>query len=233
MADKKTLRDTIIKRYYTSFAPKAYDAEKGEMPDLVANDQNPAILFISCIDSRVAPSMIFKMRPGEFFNHRHIAGLVPEWDPAWANGAEAPSIAATVDFAVNGKNVDTIIIKGHTLCGGVKAYVEGSASPLVKKWMDNVKPAIDKLDRTQQTEQLLREAERECVKYSYKNLIEYPAVKAAMAAGTLTVEGWIHDIENGQLFRFDPQTDDFVRIEPDGSDGARIVQNAPKHNCSH
>ncbi len=234
MPEKKHIRDRLIKQFYTKFNPEAYDKENGKMPDLVANDQHPDVLFITCIDSRVAPGVIFKMNPGECLNHRHIAGLVPPYDPVWEkSGAQVPAVAATIDFAVRDKKINTLIIKGHTMCGGVKAYVEGSASPLVKAWMENAKPMLSKLDRNQSSEELLRQAERECIKYSFRNLLTYPAVKQAMAEGRLNVKAWIHDIEHGKLLRFDPAKDDFVELKADGSDTPAHIQNAPDHKCSH
>lgn len=234
MPEKRKLRDRLIRRFYTKFNPEAYDEDTGQMPDLVANDQHPEFLFISCIDSRVAPGMIFKMKPGESFNHRHIAGLVPPWNPDWEKpGADVPAVAASIEFAVRDKKVSNVIIKGHTLCGGVKAYVEGSASPLVKAWMEHAKPVLGKLDRTLQADELLRQAEQETIKYSFRNLLTYPAVREAMANGTLNVEAWIHDIENGTLLRFDPTQDVFIEMQEDGSDVPEHVKNAPGHNCSH
>src|SRR5690606_20080304 len=129
----------------------------------------------------------------ESLNHRYIAGLVPPYDPAWEKpGAQVPAVAASIDFAVRDKKVSNLIIKGHTMCGGIKAYVEGSASPLVKAWMEHARPMLKKLDRTQQAEALLRQAERECIKYSFHNLMTYPAVREALAAGRLNIEAWIH-----------------------------------------
>ena len=234
MPQKKKIRDRLIKRFYTKFNPEAYDEAGGNMPDLVANDQHPEVLFISCIDSRVAPGMIFKMNPGEALNHRHIAGLVPPYDPAWEKpGADAPGIAASIDFAVQDKKVGNISIKGHTMCGGIKAYSEGSASPLVKAWMSNAGPALNKIDRTQEAEELLRQAERECIKYSFRNLMTYPSIKQAMTEGRLAIEAWIHDIENGLLLRFDPQKDDFIILQEDGSDITGHIKDTPAHKCSH
>ncbi len=233
MPERKKLRDRIIARYYKLFIPKAYDEEKGEMPDLVANDQHPEILFVSCIDSRTAPNVIFKMNPGEALSHRHVAGLIPPYNPDWENGANPPAVAAAIDFAVSDKKVSNIIIMGHTLCGGIKAYIEGSASPLVKAWMENVSPILDKIDSSLPREELLRQAEKECIKYSFHNLMTYPAVRKAMTNGTLNIEAWIDDIENGVLLRFDPKLDDFVEMQADGTDVPEHITNVPEHKCSH
>jgi carbonic anhydrase len=233
--EKKKLRDRLIKRFYTKFNPEAYDGQTGTMPGLVANDQHPEVLFITCIDSRVAPSMIFRMKPGESLNHRHISALVPPYETDWEKpGANLPAVAASIDFAVRDKKVLSVIIKGHTQCGGVKAYVEGSASPLVKAWMEHAKPVLNKLDRTLPPDALLRQAERECVKYSLHNLLTYPSVKDAIAKGDLLVEGWLHDIEKGVLLRLDPQTGDFVEIREDGSDVQKGAGKGPPHTgCTH
>lgn len=212
MPDKESIRDKLIRRFYTRFKPEA--ERDGTMRTLAANGQNPDVLIVSCIDSRVSASMIFKAQPGEILNHRHIAGLVPPYNPEWEKPeAIVPAVVASVDFAIRDLKVDTIIVKGHTHCGGVRACVENTASPAVKAWMSFVKPAFDRLDRTLAPEALLREAERACTKYSYENLLGYPAVREAMARGALSVEAWMHDIGNSALLRLDPDRGVFVKMD--------------------
>jgi len=213
MPKKETIRDKLIRRFYTKFKPTA--DRKGIMRSLAANGQQPEVLVISCIDSRVSASMIFKTEPGEMLNHRHIAGLVPPYNPAWEKaGAVVPAIAASIEFSVRDMKVGTIIVKGHTHCGGIKAYVEGTASPAVRSWMETAGLVLDRLEGTQNREDMLRQAERECVISSFRNLLTYPYVQEAVKKNALSVEGWMHDLENSLLLRLDPVREEFVEIAP-------------------
>lgn len=212
MTKKETIRNRLTRRFYTKFKPTA--DRKGTMRSLAANGQRPEILIISCIDSRVSASMIFKAEPGEMLNHRHIAGLVPPYDPAWEKtGAVLPAIAASIEFAIRDLKVGTVIVKGHTYCGGIRAYIEGTAGSAVRSWMENAGPIMDRLDRSQDSEALLRQAERECVKCSFHNLLTYPAVRSARKENALVVEAWIHNIEDSVLLRLDPAQGEFIEME--------------------
>ena len=233
MSQDSDMRARLIKRFYARFVPKAYDENSGAMPDLVKNDQHPEALIISCVDSRVSPGVIFKMDPGEALIHRHIAGLVPAYDPNWEKDGESPSVAATIEFAVRNKKVKTLIIKGHTHCGGIKAYIDGNASPLINGWMHHARAAFSKVDKSANEQETLRAAEQEVIKYSYHNLMAYPAVREAMMNNELTVEAWIHDIEKGTLLRFDPKNENFVEISPDGKDFLCTHDDHDVQSCSH
>lgn len=205
--------ETLLARYHGTFKPAAYHEETGGMRDLVTNDQHPEMLIVSCIDSRAAPGVIFKMHPGEALDHSHIAGIVPRYNPLWGHGdVEVPSVAASIDFAVDVKGVPCVVIMGHTHCGGIKACVEGTSSPLIQAWMKHAVPALEKLDLTQDKESILRQAERACVRHSYRNLLTYPAIRDAVNHRGLKIEAWLNDLEHGHLYRYDPDGDAFVEL---------------------
>ncbi|MDY0927211.1 carbonic anhydrase [Enterobacter sp. CFBP8995] len=72
--------------------------------------QAPRCLWIGCADSRVPVDTLVQASPGELFVMRNVANQVL---------AEDDSIMSGIEYALNTLRVDTVIICGHTHCGGV------------------------------------------------------------------------------------------------------------------
>ena len=104
------------------FLSKVIDLGKDFRKNNIQNDENyfknlnkgqsPKILWIGCADSRVDPSEILNMRPGNIFVQRNVANQVRLDD------ANALSV---LEYSVNHLKVDYVIICGHSNCGGVNA----------------------------------------------------------------------------------------------------------------
>jgi len=82
-----------------------------KMPSLAANGQKPFAVALTCSDSRSPAEMIFDQGVGDLFVVR-VAGNVI-----------APSLLASVEFAVANFGSPLIVVLGHTLCGAVKATI--------------------------------------------------------------------------------------------------------------
>ena len=105
--------------------------------------QSPKAMIISCCDSRVNVEKIFSAKHGEIFTHKNIANLVP----AYRNKSLNCSTAAALEYGVLILEVPSIIILGHSQCGGIKAYSEIKLGldenelnlPSVIKWLKTSK----------------------------------------------------------------------------------------------
>lgn len=83
----------------------------------LSSGQSPEFFFIGCCDSRVVPTEMLGLLPGEAFVHRSIAGLIAPKDL---------NVLAAAQYAVHHLHVHTIIVAGHHRCGGISAaYQEG------------------------------------------------------------------------------------------------------------
>lgn len=88
--------------------------------------QHPKILWIGCSDSRVAPTKIFELKPGEVFEHRNIANVVLPTDF---------NCQSVINYAVNSLKVEHIIVAGHYNCGGIAAAFSHGDYHFLNSWL--------------------------------------------------------------------------------------------------
>jgi len=84
----------------------------------LSEGQQPEVMIISCSDSRVDPSQIFDVDPGEMFVVRNVAALVPPFETTPGHHG----VSAALEFAVQALKVKEIVVMGHGLCGGWRAH---------------------------------------------------------------------------------------------------------------
>ena len=173
----------------------------------LALGQTPAALFITCADSRVDPTLITHSHPGELFVDRNAGNFMPPFH------GENASEAAGLEYALKVLKIPNIIICGHTDCGAMKAvwHPENAKDlPSVTRWLTNGKEArrhvmAMKLPEDQQLNAI---TQRNIVN-QLQNLRTYPVVRHALEAGTLSIAGWVYDIEHGKVLEYAPATDSF------------------------
>ena len=161
----------------------------------LASNHAPATLFIGCSDARVVPELITSSEPGELFVIRTAGNLVPAYGPG------ADGVAASIEFAVTVLGVGRIVVCGHSGCGAMTALSEQqdlSATPAVAAWLRHADAAVARCAGASTA--ALIEAN---VVTQQANLATHPAVARAVAAGALTVEGWIFDIAAGTITSVD------------------------------
>eukprot|EP00796_Vickermania_ingenoplastis_P006996 gene6996-4960_t len=95
----------------------------------LSEGQNPEFLYIGCCDSRVVPTEMLGLLPGEGFVHRSIAGLVCKEDC---------NILAAAQYAVHHLHVHTVIVAGHHRCGGIAAAYQGGKLGYAESYLDEL-----------------------------------------------------------------------------------------------
>jgi carbonic anhydrase len=172
--------------------------------ELALRGQRPQQLFITCADSRVVPNLITTSGPGDLFCVRNIGNLVP------MHANNDSSVGAAIEFAVEVLNVGSIVVCGHSDCGAMKALVKGSASrgSHLHSWLRNAEPSLIRFHApTSPGCSELPVADRLAVAnvaQQLDNLLGYPSVREAIAAGTLTLKGMYFDISNARVYLVDP-----------------------------
>jgi carbonic anhydrase len=178
---------------------------------LAERGQRPEALFITCSDSRVVPNLITSTEPGDLFIVRNVGNIVPH--------VSLPGgTAAAIEYAVEVLGVNDIIVCGHTPCGAIGALLEPRSMdrlPLVKRWMAQAERVVDIVaERYGHLEGPARmtAAVEENVLVSLENLRAFPFVADRLARGALSMSGWVYKIETGQVFAFDPRSEQFVDV---------------------
>lgn len=95
-----------------------------------ADTQEPHFLFIGCCDSRVPAESLTGANPGEIFVHRNVANQA---DPTDLN------MLSALEYAVEGLNVEHVLVCGHYQCGGVRAAMDPQENRLVDHWLQVVR----------------------------------------------------------------------------------------------
>ena len=194
---------------YRKFREK-YESDHAVFDRLADEGQDPKVMWIGCSDSRVVPELITGADPGELFDLRNIANIVP---PAGSNSC---ATGAAVEYAVIHLGVDHIVVCGHTECGGIAALAaepDPATQPHITSWLDLARPARARVLAAEVPEgDVYLETIKANVLIQCDNLRTYPCVAAAEQDRTLTIHGWLYDLHTGTFRAFRPETGDWESI---------------------
>lgn len=161
----------------------------------LADGQSPEILFISCSDSRVVPSMIMGTRPGELFELRNAGNVVTPYNPDQPHAE-----CATIEYALKVLDVGHIVICGHSHCGAVQAMRSGVPlrhMPAVQQWLDATESAADICSAPE--DPALAGAVQAHLRTQYRRLLAYDEVASRVEEGVLTVHCWFYEVHTGTV----------------------------------
>jgi carbonic anhydrase len=187
---------------YRRFRATNWPERRALFEHLAENGQRPRAMVIACADSRVDPSMIFDVGPGEIFVVRNVANLVP---PCVADGTYHGTSSA-LEFGVLVLEVPDLIVLGHGLCGGIRTLMEGVPPKLddfIGAWLriaERVRTRV--LELAPADPQLA--GEHEGIRVSLENLLTFPWIAERVADGRLRLHGAHFDIRTGVLARLQP-----------------------------
>lgn len=170
--------------------------------------QQPEIMVIACSDSRVDPSQIFDVDPGEIFVVRNVAAMVPPFETSPGHHG----VSAALEFAVEVLGVREIVVLGHGLCGGCKAALtqelkgaERGAGGFIADWIALLDDAREPVVAAHGTQGPAAERAMELagVKASLGNLRTFPHIHRRELAGELRLTGAFFAISDGVLHVLD------------------------------
>lgn len=170
---------------------------------LSVGGQHPRILFITCSDSRITPSLITQTQPGELFIIRNAGNIIPPY------GTTNCGEGATIEYAIQALSIKNIIICGHSHCGAIKGLLQLSTlsqeMPLLFDWLKYAKRTNQLLMEKYQGyegEDLLNAAIKENVLTQRENLRTYPVIQAKLDTGELNLHAWFYIIKTGEVLAY-------------------------------
>jgi carbonic anhydrase len=165
----------------------------------LATGQQPEVLLLTCSDSRVAPEMMWQAKPGDIFVCRNAGNIAPPYSD------HSGGVTATIEYAVSALNVRHIIVCGHSDCGAMKALLHPEklhGMPAVKSWLHNaaraemvVRENHPELDEAAKLDALIEEN----VLAQLDNLRTHPCVASRLKSNSISLHGWVYDIQSGQI----------------------------------
>ena len=212
----------MVKELLTGFKNfrEAYFEKKSEvLQQLAEKGQSPQTMVICCSDSRVEPSALFGIGPGDLFVVRNVANLVPPF-----TSKDNISIGSALEYAVKILRVKDIIVLGHAHCGGVAALcksidndkrgeVSDNPTDFIESWVDIAKPALLKTDLDYKDENIAGNSERAVLLFSYNNLLTYPWLNDAVSKNSLEIHAWWLDFKSVMLWKKAQGSDSFMPME--------------------
>lgn len=190
-----------------------YVSTHQDLLEQLSHGQKPRVLFITCSDSRVSPTLITSAELGDLFVIRNAGNIIPPYGAA--NGGEG----ATVEYAINALGIDQVVVCGHSHCGAMKGLLQvgelEEKMPLVYDWLKHAE-ATRRLVKENYTnsgyskEELLEIMIAENVLTQIENLKTYPVVRSRLFQGRLKVYAWIYLIETGEVLAYDPETHSYM-----------------------
>ena len=131
---------------------------------------------------------------GELFVVRNAGNSLPGSSEQNGNADKA-----TLEYAVKALGIKEIIVCGHSHCGAIGALMQGVSAdslPHVSSYLNRLEPVRKKaLEKDLSIEQTIEEN----VHYQLENILSYDFVKEKIHAKELRVEGWVYEIESGNI----------------------------------
>ena len=180
----------------------------------LSEGQQPEVMVIACSDSRVDPTQIFDVDPGEIFVVRNVAALVPPFETTPGHHG----VSAALEFAVQVLKVKEIVVMGHGMCGGCKAALtqelhgtEPGEGGFVADWISLLDEARAPVAAQYGTDGRVaeRHMEQAAVRVSLDNLMTFPCIRRKVGKGELTLRGAFFAITDGVLHLMDSENGEF------------------------
>lgn len=185
-------------------------SKRKELFASLSKEQKPSVLFVTCSDSRIDPSLLTQTDPGDIFIIRNAGNLIP------AYGAAIGGSTATIEYGVSVLQVNDIIVCGHTDCGAMNGLLHPEKLqelPAVKAWLQHAETTVRIVKdhcAHLKGDELFAAAIRENVVVQLDHLRTHPAVATRLRRGDLRIHGWVYSIGTGEVWVYDEGKKDFV-----------------------
>ncbi len=200
------------------FQANYFASNRGLFEQLAETGQRPETLFITCCDSRIVPNLMTTAAPGELFIVRNVGNIVPS-----VNRGVLGGVSAAIEYAVEVLEVGGVIVCGHTKCGAIEAILHPERVghlPFVSRWLaesSRIPALIEERYGDLDGEARMTAAVEENVLVQLENLRSFDFVARRLDSGALKMSGWVFNIATGDVFNYDPVSEQFLQLG-DGGD---------------
>jgi carbonic anhydrase len=195
---KSTAPDDAIARLKAG--NERFTAGKSVNCDLMAQvkqtaaNQSPYAAIVGCIDSRVAPELVFDQRIGDVFCAR-VAGAIVNTD-----------IIGSLEYSTKVVGAKAIVVLGHNSCGAIKSAVDDvKLGNNIAALLKNFQPALATLTkadghRDSHNYPLVQKVAEASARLTAESLTKRsPIIKALVDAKQLKIVAAMHDITTGKV----------------------------------
>lgn len=197
--------------------------------NLATEGQRPETLFITCSDARVVPTLITNADPGDLFIVRNVGNIVPSVERGVFGG-----VAAAIEYAIEVLEVTRVVVCGHTNCGAIEAILHPERVSHLKhvtRWLTE-SATIPELIRDRyahlEGEQQVTAAVEENVLLQLENLRSFDFIARRLEQHKLAMSGWVFKIATGDVYDYDPDTEQFLQVGGDpGVDRMALSSRPP------
>lgn len=195
---------------------------------LAETGQKPETLFITCSDSRIDPTLITNSPPGELFIVRNVGNIIPARGRGVMGG-----VSAAIEYAMEVLEVGNVIVCGHTNCGAIDAILHPERVkhlPFVSRWIheaEAVPGLIQERYGNLDPEARMTAAVQENVLVQLENLRSFEFVTKRLDAGKLKMSGWVYKIGTGDIFDYDPVSEQFLQLNLPGASERPALSSRP------
>lgn len=172
---------------------KSANCDRAAQVKATAKDQNPFAAILGCIDSRVAPELVFDQHIGDIFVAR-VAGNIANVD-----------IIGSLEYATKVVGARAIVVLGHTGCGAIKAAIDrvklGNITALLKNLDPALKAAGKVSGRNDSTNlELVQRVTVANVRLTAEGIVKRSKlIRTLVDTGDLKIAGAVHDVGTGKV----------------------------------
>jgi carbonic anhydrase len=158
-----------------------------------ASNQSPFAAIVGCIDSRVAPELVFDQRIGDVFCAR-VAGAIVNTD-----------IIGSLEYSTKVAGAKAIVVLGHNFCGAIKSAVDGVKLGNITALLKNFQPALATLTkadghRDSHNDPLVQKVAEASARLTAQEIIKRSAIiKSLVDAKQVKIAAAMHDITTGKV----------------------------------
>ena len=158
----------------------------------LARAQRPYATILGCSDSRVPPELVFDAGFGELFVVR-VAGNVV-----------SPEVMGTLQYAGVHLRTPLFLVLGHEHCGAVQAalaarFRDASDRRHIAVLLKSILPGLQGVDADLAPHQQLDAAVEANVRWSMRQLLDTPEVRARRAEGVMKLVGAVFEMTTGRV----------------------------------